>query len=232
MYGSGFPKHRAALKPAFEPIVFARKPFKGSLDSNEAEYGTGALNIDACRIEGEPWKAHEATGLGSVKFFTEGDTPVIHKEPHAGGRWPANVALDEYAADVLDEQAGTLKSGARKPGTYAGLGYNGSPSADFPGVQGSEGGASRFFYVAKAPTKERPKVDGVSHPTVKPVALMRWLVKLVTPPGGVILDPFLGSGTTAQAALEEGFRCIGMEMTEEYLPLIHRRLGALSQSAA
>jgi site-specific DNA-methyltransferase (adenine-specific) len=188
MYGSGFPKHRASLKPAFEPIVSVRKPFNGSMEKNEAEHGTGALNIDACRVEGTP----ATTRFNPAKHGHEGwrmtasGAETAETAKSKSGRWPANVVLDEGIAETFPE--------------------------------------SKFFYVAKASTKERPKVGGVSHPTVKPLTLMRWLVKLVTPEGGLILDPFLGSGTTAQAALEEGFRCIGMEMTEEYLPLIADRL--------
>jgi len=97
-----------------------------------------------------------------------------------------------------------------------------SPLAD---SYGDRGGASRFFYCAKAPTKERPRHDdGTAHPTVKPLTLMRWLVRLVTPPGGTVLDPFTGSGTTLEAAILEGFHAIGIEANEDYLPLILQRL--------
>jgi site-specific DNA-methyltransferase (adenine-specific) len=89
---------------------------------------------------------------------------------------------------------------------------------------GDSGGASRFFYVAKAPARERPKVDGTAHPTVKPLTLMRWLCRLVTAPNGVILEPFAGSGTTVEAALLEGFRVIAIEREADYLPLIQARL--------
>lgn len=197
MYGSGFPKHRAALKPAFEPIVMARKPFKGSLTANEAIHGTGALNIEESRV--------------------------------AAGRWPANVALDGTSAAMLDEQSGH-SSGIRKDmtcRTKAPVGAHGiyghRPAVDTQ-RRGDEGGSSRFFYVAKAPKKERPVVDGISHPTVKPLALMQWLVRLVTPAGGVVLDPFAGSGTTVEAALLEGFQVIGIEREAEYLPLIQERI--------
>lgn len=87
-----------------------------------------------------------------------------------------------------------------------------------------EGGASRFFYTAKAPKRERPNVDGVQHPTVKPLAVMRWLIRLVTPPGGTVLDPFAGSGTTIEAAIIEGFTPVGIEMEADYLPLIQHRI--------
>lgn len=211
-----------ALKPAFEPVVVARKPLAGTVAANVLAHGTGALNIDGCRIEGEPWKAHAATGLGSVKFFTEGDAPVIEKSPHGGGRWPANVVLDESQAAALDEQSGTSTSRVGRPrGAAAGDGWGMTATgAEYD----DKGGASRFFYVAKAPKRERPVVDGVAHPTVKPLALMRWLVRLVTPPGGTVLEPFAGSGTTIEACLLEGFRCVAIEKGDEYLPLILERI--------
>jgi hypothetical protein len=94
---------------------------------------------------------------------------------------------------------------------------------------GGGGGASRFFYVAKAPARERPKVDGIAHPTVKPLTLMRWLCRLVTPPGGTVLEPFAGSGTTIEAALMEGFRVVAIEREDDYLPLIAARLERVAQ---
>ena len=176
-----------ALKPAFEPIVVARKPLIGTVTANVLAHGTGALNVDGCRISGDPWKAHRATGLGSVKFFTEGETAQIDEEPHDAGRWPANVILDESQAEKVGEE-------------------------------------SRFFYTAKANTHERPRVDGSAHPTVKPLDLMRYLVRLVTPPGGTVLEPFAGSGTTAEACIVEGFKCIAIEREADYLPLIVQRV--------
>lgn len=102
------------------------------------------------------------------------------------------------------------------------------PAANRADTYGDSGGASRFFpvfrYQAKAPSRERPKVDGVAHSTVKPLALMRWLVRLVTPPDGLVLDPFAGSGTTVEACVLEGFRCIAIEQDAQYLPLIEVRL--------
>ncbi|AEO94511.1 DNA methylase [Mycobacterium phage Violet] len=185
-----------ALKPSFEPIVVARKPLVGTVAANVLEHGTGALNIDACRI-------------GTAQ-----------------GRWPTNVVLDETQAAELDAQTGITTSRKGKPRTGAnghgwGMTATGAEYDD-------EGGASRFFpvfkYQAKAPTKERPKVGGVAHPTVKPLELMRWLVKLVTPPGGVVLDPFAGSGTTVEACLLEGFDCIAIEKGADYIPLIEHRI--------
>lgn len=140
------------------------------------------------------------------------------------------MVLDEDAAAELDAQTGALTSGANPTrrgsdkfrdayGAFAGQ------TECVPARGADSGGASRFFYCAKAPTSERPKVDGVAHPTVKPLALMRWLVRLVTPPGGVVLDPFAGSGTTLQAARDEGFWAFGIERDPTYLPLIAHRLG-------
>ena len=233
MYGSGFPKHRAALKPAFEPVVMARKPFKGSLTSNEAAHGTGALNIDACRIESDPATfglgggSKVGSGSGENQDPTNYRTNGKVSPMNPSGRWPANVALDENMAQVLDEQSGVTNRVGSKAG-------NATPrkvgtSTDIHGTRSTvehadSGGASRFFYVAKAPKKERPVVDGVAHPTVKPLALMRWLCKLVTQEGGTILDPFAGSGTTIEAAILEGFNVIGIEREAEYLPLIEARI--------
>ena len=122
------------------------------------------------------------------------------------GRWPTNVVLDDSQAAELDQQTGILKTPR----------------------EASVGGASRFFptfhYQAKAPKRERPNIDGVQHPTVKPLDLLRWLVRLVTPPGGLVLDPFAGSGTTAEACVYEHMRCITIEREAEYLPLIVARL--------
>lgn len=251
LYGSGFPKHRAALKPAFEPVVMARKPFKGSLTANEAVYGTGALSIDASRLPTtDDLSGGTFGGIFSGSRNPDGSLP---KAIGSGGkgRWPANVILDEGMAGVLDGQSGILKSGARKAGSTRNASSKSSivlPDATVNDFTASEGGASRFFkvakadehgaispyfprefdapflYVAKAPKKERSVVDGVSHPTVKPLSLMRYLVKLVTPTGGTVLEPFAGSGATVEACLLEGFDVIAIEREAEYLPLIQRRI--------
>jgi len=212
-----------ALKPAFEPIVVGRKPFaKGStVAANVLEHGVGGLNIDASRIDakgrpliektGEKWAGSNMDSAGSKAV---GATDL--------GRWPANVILDEYSAGLLDEQSGE--------------------------------NPSRFFYCAKASKRDRNEgLDGLEnrvgehgnkwtdqdyrrgddapttarknfHPTVKPTALMRYLIKLVTPAGGTVLDPFTGSGSTGKAALLDGYKFVGAELTEEYLPIIEGRL--------
>lgn len=228
-----------ALKPAHEPIILARKPFPGTVAANVQEHGTGALNIDATR-----------TGLGGEKPPT-GSVPgssssimgqVATSKGNGGnstppaGRWPANVILDEDQAAALDEQSGVLKTQKtrKNPNREAEGGMFGLTSGgkrSNPGA-GETGGASRFFYVAKAGKKERPSYvdengDTVAHPTVKPVALIQWLVRLITPPGGTVLEPFAGTGTTGEAAALEGFACIMIERHEPYLPLIRARMDAM-----
>lgn len=229
LYGSGFPKHRATLKPAFEPIVMGRKPFKGSLVSNEAIHGTGALNIDAARIA-------SAEKIGTRPAPTKTEGWGMGGEGKSGwtqsniGRWPANVILDEHTAELLDQQSGnslSSRTGIRSTDVDAGV-YGGGIGRRAAGStrigHGDSGGASRFFYVAKAPKKERPNVDGTVHATVKPLTLMRHLIKLVTPVGGTVLDTFGGSGTTAEAAMLEGYASIIIEREAEYLPLIQHRI--------
>jgi hypothetical protein len=215
-----------ALKPAFEPIVVARKPLIGTVVENVLTHGTGALNIDGCRIGTESIVSRGGIASGSGNFV---GGPNIDRTPTTStGRWPANVILDESQAAELDKQSGDRPAGAfpQKSNIPTGQHYEGGWGAVDNGERRNmdTGGASRFFYVAKASKKERPNVDGVAHPTVKPMALMQYLVRLVTPPGGTVLEPFAGSGTTIEAALEEGFNCIGIEMTDEYLPLIMARI--------
>ena len=224
-----------ALKPAHEPVVVARKPLVGTVAANVLAHGTGALNVDGCRIptDGEQVWTHRAGNGSVVGLGSEGAMPRYEsgdaEKGDRGGRWPANVILDESQAAALDEQSGTLTSG--KPGSsirgarseasvcYADMAA-GSPLTGF----GDSGGASRFFYVAKADTNQRPRTDDTAHPTVKPLDLMRWLVRLITPPNGLVLDPFAGSGTTAEACIIEGFHCVTIEREQDYLPLIVQRL--------
>src|SRR5699024_516988 len=191
-----------ALQPAVEPIAAARQPFTLTVAANVLEHGTGALNIDASRV-GMSDADREAAKVPMGDWSRSGTTGSTDSrngatfEPSPAGRWPANVILDEHMAGALDEQSGVLKSGAltptgrKKKGYVYGLGHKTSVTNTFAS---SEGGASRFFYVAKAPKRERPEVNGVKHTTVKPLTLMRYLVRMVTPPGGIVLDPFAGSG--------------------------------------
>lgn len=239
-----------ALKPAHEPIVVARKPLAGTVAANVLEHGTGALNIDGCRIAAPdaPDEAVQAPNAGSryVGVLNGGETSA--SEPRttsatSAGRWPTNVALDEEAAAMLDEQAGERSHnpsgafGARSAARASGFGMGAGEVSGY----GDTGGASRFLYVAKADTDERNAglgghVAGASlftptdapdrndHPTVKPIALMRWLVRLVTRPGGLVVDPFAGSGTTGIACALEGLDFLGIEREEAYVWITRARL--------
>lgn len=229
-----------ALKPAHEPVTLARKPLTGTVAANVLEHGTGALNIDACRIstsDADAKAMERANTPGSGRFKAGRAEPgaMGRSKPSqpldtTKGRWPANVVLDESQAAELDRQSGASRSPASYVRTAAaesnlygqGMGHNaaGKLAVNY----GDSGGASRFFYVAKAPKSERPVVDGIAHSTVKPLTLMRWLVRMVTPPGGTVLDPFAGSGTTLEAAMLEGFNAVGIEREADYLPLIHARI--------
>ena len=244
-----------ALKPAHEPIVVARKPFASTVAANVLEHGTGALNIDGCRVGTE---VRTNDGMSSLGVMHDDDWQPGKVSSTVSGRWPANIVFDEDAAAELDAQSGVSKSTAQTRKNNASTSVARGAMTDFEtGGYGDTGGASRFFYCAKASRKERNAgLDGLpqktnkfgnqkngddigngsvndkfttapaanSHPTVKPIALMRWLVRLVTPPGGVVLDPFLGSGTTAVAAILEGFDWKGCEMTEDYWPIIEARV--------
>ena len=231
----------SALKPAIEPIVLARKPLQGKLIDNVLEHGTGAMNIGACRVaaSGRPLREVRLNDNQSTGVFRNGKGSVAVGTTDVG-RFPANVVLDEDAAAALDEQSGTLTSGKAKAGGHVrnqppGEGIFGGgkglwTEAGAAGtLYGDSGGASRFFYCAKAPKRERPSYvsangDKVSHVSVKPLALMRWLTTLVSPQGGVVLDPFAGSGTTLEAALLGGITAIGCEQHEPYIELIRQRL--------
>jgi site-specific DNA-methyltransferase (adenine-specific) len=222
-----------ALKPAHEPIVLARKPLAGTVAQNVLTHGTGALNVDGCRVGSE----------ATTRTRTPGDFGLInddHWEPTPGingsaaGRWPPNVLLGPEAAEELDRQSGVLTSGANP--ARRGSDKFRDAYGDFPGQEecmpqrgADSGGASRFFpvfrYEPKAGSDERPRLlDGTAHPTVKPVDLMRWLVRLVTPRDGLVLDPFAGTGTTAEACIVEGFRCLLVEKDPAYAELIRTRL--------
>ena len=214
-----------ALKPAFEPIVVARKPLNGTVAANVLAYGTGALNIDGGRVQGEPDRASGWSKSGSKAGPNDSMSGDNYDRE---GRWPANVILDESQIAELDRQSGVQSGGQRVEGKVTGttFGSGSTMPDDLTGVlsYGDSGGASRFFYTAKASTHERPRIGGSAHPTVKPLTLMRYLVRLVTPPGGIVLEPFAGSGTTLEACIVEGFKCIGIERDPTYLDLIVQRV--------
>jgi site-specific DNA-methyltransferase (adenine-specific) len=258
-----------ALKPAHEPIVMARKPFKGNVAQNVLEWGTGGINIDDSRIglsEGDDPRLGGKGVWSSNKMAknTYGDYEGKEVTSSPLGRFPANVIIDG-SNEVLNFFPNTKKAGNKKDMNknlnYNATSYKFSTSKN-PAIQGDEGGsAARFFYCPKASKKDRnegldefedkeaPRRDdgqpyGMNtnkfrqdgserkpvqpkknnHPTIKPTDLMRYLIRLVTPSGGITLDPFMGSGSTGKAALKAGFSFIGIEREEEYFEIAKARL--------
>jgi len=253
-----------ALKPAYEPAILARKPLRGTVADNVAQWGVGGLNIDGCRVGDEDRlqkPVGNLTSIGSTRNHSHGEPrPVC-------GRWPSNVILDEDAAAALDAQSGVSVSKAtpRNNKKVEDMFLTGKKPTITQGHSDS-GGASRFFYTAKASRSEREAgLDGVElqsigakgnglgrtcevcgasvlegcacdnrtysnqkranhHPTVKPIALMRYMIRLVTPKGGIVLDPFMGSGSTGCAAMVEGMQFVGIDITPEYVDIARRRL--------
>lgn len=227
-----------ALKPASEHWILIRKPCsEKTVAKNVARWGTGGINIDASRIEAtdqdqlvKNWDRETRADIRGGNFKTSKAAGLLNRWPAPKGRFPANLIIDEAAAELLDEQslAGGMHSAGqkRKPGTAKQdaanslfLADKGSPNN---GIRfGDIGGASRFFYVAKASKSERG--DGNNHPTVKALKLMEYLIRMITPPGGVVLDPFMGSGSTAVAAKNLGFQFIGIEKQAEYFEIAEAR---------
>jgi hypothetical protein len=256
LFGTGFPKslnlgdgRGTALKPAAEFWILARKPLDGTYAENVATHGTGVLNIDGCRIgTGEELARRPAiVDPDSPAGFGKG--VAMGGRGHADGRWPAHVVLSHdddctegacvtgCAVHVLDEQSiagGMHSAGAERDGStakvadaYSATSYQLPPNRNMRRL-GDKGGASRFFYVAKGSRSEKTAGGAVEnkHPTVKSIALMRWLCRLVTPPGGVVLDPFAGTGTTGLACHAEGFQFIGFEREPEYAAVADQRMRA------
>ena len=276
IYGSGFPKshnfgrqmgrewkgYGTALKPAYEPIIIAMNPLDGTFKENAKKWGVGGINIDECRIgisgdtkrssESEYPKNKDGSEDRSQNSAITGHSILeLHK-----GRWPANVIFDEEATKTLDEMSGILKTGSMNPQLHKKKNsvYSKWKQASPNSQESSSGGASRFFYCAKASSKERNAgLEGMSlkdsvysadakngqglsvsdskiprqnnHPTVKPIALMKYIIKLIAPPGNpTLLDPFCGSGSTLLAAKELGINAIGIEKEEEYCQIASRRL--------
>jgi site-specific DNA-methyltransferase (adenine-specific) len=204
MYGSGFPKSHnldgerqgwgTALKPAMEPITMARKPFKATVAQNVQEWGTGAINIDGCRIGEEEIIQHRPKEWRGFHKLQDGEISG-YEDVSTIGRWPANV-LHDGSAEIL---------------------------------QGM-GEAARFFYTPKACKDDRDDGCDNNHPTVKPTDLMRYLCRMVTPTGGIVLDPFTGSGSTGRGAVLEGFRFIGCEMDADYITIAKARILAAEKA--
>ena len=248
-----------ALKPAHEPMVLARKPLIGTVANNVLTYGTGGLNIDASRVEGEvpsvpmaEWTRSGTTGSSDKRsgemsqphslgrfpanFIHDGSDEVVALFPEAGNKWKRNYGTEDYEGKQYEG------------GTFGGGGYNGA------NTYADSGSAARFFYCAKASKRDRNEgLDGFEakrdhdgredgnpgdsnprnrtndkkvnhHPTVKPTDLMRYLVRLVTPMGGVVLDPFMGSGSTGKACVYESFDFIGIDQSAEYVAIAQARI--------
>ena len=291
LYGSGFPKSHnlgkklgeewegwgSALKPAYEPIIMARKPFGGSLANNVLEWGTGGINIDACRVGSEIMPAIETkTETTEIGWEKRGYTT-----PEKTGRHPANIMLshsegcklvgettetiiggnkgksgfaegyesgdftkkespvelwdceDDCPVKLLDTQApavGNVAKAKRKKDTTGGSGNSwtngGKKEGEDNGIYDGLAGASRFFYCAKVSGKERNFGVENKHPTIKPIELMKWLVKLVSKEGQTILDPFAGSGSTGIAVELLGRNFVGLELDPDYCDIAERRIEA------
>lgn len=260
-----------ALKPACEPICVARKPVNGTIAGNVLKYGTGGINIDGCRIgitdnSKNNWKPKGYELKNSVYEY---GSKEIATEQNPAGRFPANIIFDEIAGVMLDEQSG--ESNGSRPNLEIGHTATNRKGV-YSSIQNSlvknniktkrhpdTGGASRFFYCAKASKAERngglegfeeigvreknegnpenwdlskgkvrermvTKPQSNHHPTVKPLKLMQYLVRLVTPPNGICLDPFCGSGTTLMACVKEGFNYIGIEREADYVKIAEARI--------
>ncbi|WP_282275248.1 site-specific DNA-methyltransferase [Stenotrophomonas sp. PS02297] len=261
VYGSGFPKSHngpwggTALKPALEPITMARKPLTGTVEANWSDFGTGALNIDGCRVHAHDSQGYAYTVQRMAPGADQNRTGKTHQESiefkgqTKDDRWPANLihdGSDEVLAAFPDAkgQQGNLKETGRAPIVRPVRRYGTAARVE------SDTSAARFFYCAKASRADRnaglvhgggPAVstgatmrdvenadwaqrNGNHHPTVKPTELMRYLCRLVTPPSGLVLDPFMGSGSTGKAAMLEGFHFVGIERDAEYVEIARARI--------
>jgi DNA modification methylase len=224
-----------ALKPAHEPIVMARKPFKGNVANNVLEWGTGGINVDGCRVAtndklGREFKVGGQT-LGAGQYGVNDGRKTkptnklegtYHDNTNGLGRFPANIIFDEEAGKILDEQSGVSKSTKGNPRNVKEQSYFGGGIKNENNEYNDIGGASRFFYCPKSSKKDRN--EGNIHPTVKPTDLMAYLIRLVTPKGGIVLDPFMGSGSTGKAAVREGMNFIGIERETEYMEIAKSRI--------
>ena len=228
-----------ALKPSVEPIILARKPLDGTVVENVLVHGTGAINVDATRVpmnEADAETIRNMGGFGEAGYErTPGEALNLNKtpmptqdaQPHEGGRWPANLVLDSEAAAVLDAQSGELPSRF----FYCAKSSRAERNAGLESFPERAGPSEDYGTKAQHPLKPEGEPNLVfpvknPHPTVKPIDLMRWLVRMVTPPGGRLCDPFVGSGTTGCAAVLEGFDFVGIEREPEYAEIARARIEA------
>jgi site-specific DNA-methyltransferase (adenine-specific) len=213
-----------ALKPALEPVTMARRPLQGTVAANVLEHGTGALNVDGCRVGTEPPAPRNAPKKiirgGKFHAAAEAEREMSHFNPTLG-RWPANL-IHDGSDDVVGLFPETTSGALNRANITAENGIYGKAPKERTGEYAPDtGSAARFFYTAKATKAER---QGCGHPTVKPLDLMAYLCRLVTPPGGTVLDPFMGSGTTIKAAISEGFNAIGIERDPAYFAMAEHRM--------
>jgi site-specific DNA-methyltransferase (adenine-specific) len=255
--GKKYSGYGTALKPAYEPIVMCRKPFKGTVAKNVLEYGTGGINIDGCRIE-----CNDKTKFPVGDYSTDTTVGKIRnsnrtEDTYKNGRFPANI-LHDGSDEVLEHfphtKSGKMTSEHNRHTDGSPNGIYGKFDVNHPlsETYGDSGSAARFFYCSKANKKDRNEgceslekkqyssdgrevenetafqrnksIANNNHPTVKPTSLMRYLVRLVCPEGGTVLDPFNGSGSTGKAAVLEGFDYIGIEMDKDYIAISECRL--------
>jgi len=234
VYGSGFPKSKnigngwgTALKPAWEPVIVARKPLEGTVAGNVQKWGTGAVNVDGCRVGNNAGWSYPGGRGGSGWHGRESLSKNLN-EPMAAtqGRWPANLIHDgsDEVVGLFPDSKGQIAKASASNTQRAGQNAYGVMTRGSNGQEprGDSGSAARFFYCAKASKVDRDEDN--KHPTVKPTALMRYLCRLVTLPGGIVLDPFMGSGSTGKAALAEGFRFVGIERDAAYLEIARARI--------
>lgn len=244
-----------ALKPAVEHWILCRKPFKGNVADNVAQWGTGAVNVDACRVPGDVPATIQGQSANQGTIYGADQRTLREFKPHTAGRWPSNL-IHDGSDEVLAEfaKAGERSAGSPKTGnepqsasfsgnvygnaahvgvSFAGYGDTGSAARFFKTCEFSEADTEHsqsapFVYVPKASTRERNEglPDGMrsGHPTVKPIALCRYLCRLITPPGGLVLDPFAGSASIGCGAILEGFQYVGIEMDPEYVTIAEARL--------
>jgi DNA modification methylase len=267
----------SALKPAFEPIVLARKPLEGTVAANVLEHGVGAINIDGCRVTSDGQHASSDRAGNGVGHGTHDGNGIYNgvggviTAPHELGRFPANLIHDgsDEVVSLFPESKGQLApvKGTEQSHTGQNGIYGTYGRTSFDKREETETSAARFFYCAKASAADRDEgldafelkkaaglpmrsagvestgegLDGTKthrdtkrkniHPTTKPTTLMRYLCKLITPPGGIILDPFMGSGSTGKAAMYEGFDFVGVEMMPEYMEIAEARIAFAKKDA-
>ena len=205
---SPYEGYGTALKPALEPITVARKPIEGTVAANVLKWGTGGINIDGCRVGSDTNSYQTHQGRFPANFIHDGSDEVL-------ALFPLSSSSSSYRPA---DKGGTGNSLVFKHKHGEHRGYNEPKSS-----------AARFFYCAKASRSERG--EGNVHPTVKPIALMQYLCRLVTPPNGIVLDPFFGSGSTGCAAIREGFRYIGIDISEDYCAIAAKRIDSELQQA-